>query len=80
MTFSKALKLLKDEKKITNKPGEHSYLFLAKRYNYDLDSHLGNWGDRKLPIIFIRTSEGDICPWQASHSDILSDNWVEVDN
>lgn len=30
------------------------------------------------PYIYMRTVNGDLVPWVASQSDILSDDWVEV--
>lgn len=31
-----------------------------------------------LPYIYIRTAQGTLVPWVASHSDLLSLDWVEV--
>lgn len=28
-----------------------------------------------LPYIYMRTVQGDLVPWVASHTDILSDDW-----
>ena len=32
-----------------------------------------------LPYIFIRTVQGDLVPWLASQTDMLADDWMEVE-
>ncbi len=32
-----------------------------------------------LPYFCIRTVQGDLVPWLASHTDMFADDWVEVD-
>jgi hypothetical protein len=32
-----------------------------------------------LPYIFICTSDGDLVPWVASHTDMLANDWLRVD-
>lgn len=32
-----------------------------------------------LPYIYMRTAQGDLVPWVASQTDLLSDDWVHVD-
>ncbi len=31
-----------------------------------------------LPYIYMRTVDGDLVPWVASHTDLMSNDWVEV--
>ena len=31
-----------------------------------------------LPYIYMKTAQGDLVPWLASQTDILTDDWVEV--
>jgi len=32
-----------------------------------------------LPYIYIRTVQGDLVPWLASQTDLLAEDWVEVE-
>ena len=32
-----------------------------------------------LPYIYMRTAQGDLVPWLASQTDMLSDDWILVD-
>ena len=32
-----------------------------------------------LPYFFIRTVQGDLVPWLASQTDMLADDWMEVE-
>ena len=32
-----------------------------------------------LPYIFIKTVQGDLVPWLASQTDMLADDWMEVE-
>lgn len=32
-----------------------------------------------LPHIYIKTVQGDLVPWLASQTDMLADDWVEVE-
>ena len=32
-----------------------------------------------LPYIFMKTVQGDLVPWLASQTDMLADDWVEVE-
>ena len=31
-----------------------------------------------LPYIYMKTAQGDLVPWLASQTDLLSDDWAEV--
>ena len=32
-----------------------------------------------LPYIYMRTAQGDLVPWLASQTDMLADDWMEVE-
>ena len=32
-----------------------------------------------LPYIYMRTAQGDLVPWLASQTDMLTDDWMEVE-
>ena len=32
-----------------------------------------------LPYIYIKTVQGDLVPWLASQTDMLADDWMEVE-
>lgn len=71
MNFGKALECLKSGacvyRKGWNGPGQS-----LKLQNPDGDSKM------TLPYIFITTVQGDLVPWLASQTDLLSEDWIEL--
>ncbi len=69
MTFSEALEAIKAGKRVarTGWNGEGMYLRLQKP-----DDH----SKMTLPYIYMSTANGDLVPWLASQTDLLSDDWV----
>ena len=68
MTFSAALELLKQGFSVyrTGWNGKGMYLELQEP---DADSKM------TLPYIYMSTVDGDLVPWVASQTDLLSDDW-----
>lgn len=66
MDFGQALEALKDGRYVTrlNWNGRGQYLQLQEPQ-----------GDMTLPFISIRTVDGNLVPWLASQTDLLSDDW-----
>lgn len=71
MDFGEALNLLKQGKSVTreNWNGHGQYL---KLQTPDENSKM------RRPYIYISPVDGDLVPWVASQSDLLSDDWLEV--
>jgi len=68
LSFCRALNALKEGKRVKRLGwnSQNQYLELQKP---DLNSKM------TLPYIYIKTAKGDIVPWVASQTDILSDDW-----
>lgn len=68
MTFSDALMVLKEGRRIWRDGwnGKGQWLGLQKP-----DAH----SKMTLPYIYIHTVQGDLVPWLASQTDLLSDDW-----
>lgn len=73
MNFSYALNYLKQGKKVRRSGwnGKGMWLGLQKP---DLYSKM------TLPYIYMYTADQHFVPWLASQTDILSDDWEEVEN
>lgn len=72
MTFSMILESLKVGLKASrlgwNGPGQYLELQVP-------DEH----SKMTLPYIYIKTVQGDLVPWLASQTDLLAEDWVEVE-
>jgi len=68
MDFGKALSALKAGKRVTRPGwnGKGMYLELQRP-----DEH----SKMTLPYIYMRTVTGDLVPWLASQTDMLSEDW-----
>lgn len=68
MNFSEALYRLKTGTRFTRRGwnGTEQYIELQKP---DSGSKM------TLPYIYIRTVQGDLVPWIASHTDLLAEDW-----
>lgn len=71
MNFSQALERIKSGGKAarTGWNGRNMWLHLQVP-----DAH----SKMTLPYIYMRTAQGDLVPWLASQTDLLSDDWIEV--
>jgi len=72
MSFGRALEELKEGKRVSRVGwnGNGQWLGLQKP---DGNSMM------KKPYLYISPVDGMLCPWLASQSDMLSDDWVLVD-
>ena len=69
VTFGEAIEALKVYHTVTRTGwnGKNMYLELQVP-----DAH----SKMTLPYIYMRTAQGDLVPWLASQSDILSEDWI----
>ena len=71
MDFGQALALLKNGERVSragwNGKGQHLELQVP-------DEH----SKMTLPYVYIRTVQGDLVPWLASQTDMLSEDWERV--
>ena len=73
MDFSKALIEIKAGKKLTRRKwnGPNQWVTIQRpAYNSKMT----------LPYIYIKTVAGDLVPWLASQTDLLSDDWEIVND
>ena len=71
--FAWALAMLKEGKRVTRTGWNGKGLWIALR-NPDLRTIM------TLPYIYMHTVQGDLVPWLASQTDLLSDDWEEVED
>ena len=71
MTFSEALEELVDGNSIARSGWNGKGMWISLQ-NPDEDSKM------TLPYIFMSTADGNLVPWLASQTDILSDDWEVV--
>ena len=87
MSFSNALCRLRAGRKITregwNGKGMFLYLVPGSQFNVNRPPLLGIYPEGTSidyrPHIDMKTVDGSCVPWVASQSDLLSDDWIEVD-
>lgn len=70
-TFGIAVSFLKEGRKVSREGwnGKDMYLELQKP---DANSKM------TLPYIYMKTVQGDLVPWLASQTDILSEDWFKI--
>jgi len=84
MDFGDVLKLLKIGKLVARSGwnGKGMYIFLGTNVSYDVPVAIRekmSW-PHVLDCIVMRTANGDMCPgWLASQTDMLAEDWQEVD-
>lgn len=86
-SFSTALNQLKMGCKVAREGwnGKGMFLFLVNGSNFTVNRPplLGIYPEGTpisyRPHIDMRTAQGDVVPWVASQSDLLSEDWVVVD-
>lgn len=69
MTFSQALNEMRSRRRVTRKGWNGKGMWIALQFPDPLSK-------MTLPYIYMRTADGELVPWLASQSDILSDDWV----
>jgi len=83
--FSDALGILMDGRKVAragwNGKGMFLYHVPANSYKTVTDVAKAEFGDTVEygAYIAMKTDQGNVVPWLASQSDILADDWVEVE-
>ncbi len=68
MDFSQALKYLKDGNKIAREGWNGKGMWVAAQFP-DAESKMG------LPYIYMKTVDGSLVPWVASHTDLFRHDW-----
>lgn len=72
MNFSRALELLKQNKKLARTGWNGPNQWIHEQVP-DENSKMG------LPYIYISTIDGKLVPWLASQTDLLSEDWEVVE-
>ena len=72
MSFSKALELIKQGKKLA-RVGWNGKGMCVELQVPDDHSKMG------LAYMYLKTASGLLCPWSISNSDALTDDWVVVE-
>jgi hypothetical protein len=68
MTFGAAIEALKAGERVTRRGWNGKDMWLALQVP---DEH----SKMTLPYIYMKTAQGDLVPWLASQSDMLSEDW-----
>ena len=71
-TFGAALQKLKDGKRLTRQGWDGKNMYVECQIP---DEH----SKMTLPYIYMKTSCGNLVPWLASQTDILSEDWAVID-
>jgi hypothetical protein len=71
MNFGEALSILKDDGRVVRSGwnGKNMWLQLQRPTSYS---------KMTLPYIYMHTAQGDLVPWLASQTDILTEDWEEM--
>jgi hypothetical protein len=72
MHFGQAIEAMSGGKKVSRTGWNGKGMWLAIQRP---DEH----SKMTLPYIYMRTAQGDLVPWLASQTDMLSYDWVEVE-
>lgn len=82
MSFSQALEVLRKGKAISRSGwnGKSMFLYLVPANNYAPQTGVAKdvWKNKKVPYgayIAMKTAQGNVVPWLASQTDVLSDDW-----
>lgn len=71
MTFGRAIKEMRNGSKVARSGWNGKNMWLALQVP---DEH----SKMTLPYIYMKTATGDLVPWLASQTDILSEDWSVV--
>lgn len=82
MTFGKALDALKAGKRVARAGwnGKGMWLLLVNGWTVDVEYETVLHGLLPIPWIGMKTATADFVPWLASHTDVLAEDWMEVDD
>jgi hypothetical protein len=86
MNFGDALELLKSGKKLAREGwnGKDQFIYYVPDGVYEPTTKVGEELSKNTGVVpyraylAIKTVQGDVVPWVASQSDLLSDDWMEV--
>jgi hypothetical protein len=85
VSFSQAVELLKKGKAVSRKGwnGKNMFLYLVPADSYVPQTGVAKdvWKNKKVPYgayIAMKTAQGNVVPWLASQTDLLSDDWGVV--
>lgn len=84
MNFGQAIESLKDGKRVAregwNGKGMWLMLIPAERWGTDVGPNIHSVpGAYRLPWIAMKVADNGLVPWLASQTDMLSDDWAEVE-
>ena len=85
MDFSEALKSIKEGKQVARKGWNGKDMFIyyvpANTYKAQTDVARKTFGDDVpyLAYIAMKTVDGSVVPWLASQTDLLADDWCELE-
>ena len=71
--FSEALEYLKADKKVTREGWNGKDMWIALQTPTD-ESKM------TLPYIYMKCADGRYCPWLASQTDLLANDWMVIEN
>lgn len=72
MDFGSAIRRLKEGRKVARRGWNGKNIHLELQVP---DKH----SKMTLPYVFMKTVQGDLVPWLASQTDMLSEDWVVID-
>lgn len=86
--FGEAIKRLKNGKKVLRAGwnGKGMFLYYVPAASYPAMTPIAKeeWGENGMvpygAYVAIKTAQGNVVPWNASQSDMLSEDWVEIVN
>lgn len=73
--FAEALVALKKGTKVARRGWNGKGMFVALCSNWNGAVDPGSQNFKLLDFIYMRTAQGDIVPWLASQTDLLSEDW-----
>lgn len=73
MTFSKALEFLRVGRKVCRTGWNGKGMWIALQIPTETSK-------MTLPYIYMKTADNNLVPWLASQTDILSNDWMVLEN
>lgn len=80
MNFGEAVALLKKGSKVSREGwnGKSAWLVLISEGTFKVSLEAGEMTGPLAPFIAMRPVSGSLVPWLASQTDMLADDWVQV--
>ncbi len=72
MDFGGALDQLKDGNKVARKGWNGKGMYLELQLPTEMSK-------MTLPYVYMKTAQGDLVPWLASQTDVLSEDWIVIE-